>query len=294
MITIFGASGNTGGAAAAHLLKSGKKVRAVGRNRDKLAALTASGAEACVGDIENAGFVREALSGAEAAYLLIPPNVAADDFRAYQRRVVDSLVAGVQASKSVRHVVVLSSVGAHHSAGTGPIVAVHTLEELLKKIAPLNALFVRPGFFMENVLMGLGSIKAQGVYAGPMPADMAVPMIAAADIGSYAGRRLDKLDFTGKSAVHLNGPVAFTQTELVTTLGQTIGKPVKYVQVTLDEVEKGMLHAGLGPSVVSVFMEMYQGAFKGLLMPEPGGVVETVPTTFATFAKNVFAPAYGA
>jgi uncharacterized protein YbjT (DUF2867 family) len=269
------------------------KVRVVGRQREKLAALAKAGAETCVGDIENAGFVREALTGAEAAYVLIPPNMACDDFRAYQSHVVDALVGGVEAA-GVRHVALLSSLGAHHTSGTGPIVAVHQFEERLKKIPGIHALFVRAGFFMENVFMGMASIKAQGIYTGAMPAEAAVPMIASMDIGTYAGTRLERLDFSGTSAVHLIGPKAVTQTELVTTLGQAIGKPVRYVQVSLAEVEQGMKQAGLKPSLVSVFLEMYQGAGKGLVAPEEGGVVVPMPTTFETFAKQVFAPAYRA
>jgi uncharacterized protein YbjT (DUF2867 family) len=291
MICVFGASGHTGGAAAAHLLKVGKKVRVVGRQREKLAALAKAGAESCVGDVENAGFVREALTGAEGAYVLIPPNMATDNFRAYQSRVVDALSSGIEAA-GVRYVALLSSLGAHHTAGTGPIVAVHQFEERLKKIAGLNALFVRAGFFMENVFMGMGSIKAQGIYTGAMPAEAAVPVIASADIGTYAGTRLERLDFSGTSAVHLIGPRPITQTELVATLGQAIGKPVRYVQVSLADVEQGMKQAGMKPSLVSVFMEMFQGAVKGLVAPEEGGLVLPMQTTFETFAKQVFAPAY--
>jgi len=291
MICVFGASGNTGGAAAAHLLKSGKQVRVVGRQREKLVALAKAGAESCVGDVENAGFVREALSGAEAAYVLIPPNMATDDFRAYQARIIDSLVGGIEATK-VRHVVLLSSIGAHHSEGTGPIVGLHDFEQRLRKVAGLNALFVRAGFFMENALMGLGSVRAQGIYTGPMPADTAVPAIASADIGAYAGERLEHLDFSGATVVHLIGPKAITQTEIVTALGRAIGKPVRYVQVSMDDVEKGLNQAGLKPSLVSLYMEMNRGAGKGLVAPEAGGMVVPMPTTFETFAKQVFAPAY--
>jgi uncharacterized protein YbjT (DUF2867 family) len=291
MICIFGATGHTGGAAAAHLLKVGKRVRVVGRQREKLAALAKAGAESCVGDVENAGFVREALSGAEAAYVLIPPNMATDDFRAYQARVVEALSSGIEAA-GVRYVALLSSLGAHHSEGTGPIVAVHQFEDRLKKIAGLNALFVRAGFFMENVFMGMGSIKSQGIYTGAMPAETAVPMIASADIGTYAGTRLERLDFSGTSAVHLVGPKPITQTDLVTTLGHAIGKPVRYVQVSLADVEQGMNQAGMKPSLVSVFMEMFHGASKGLVAPEEGGLVLPMQTTFETFAKQVFAPAY--
>jgi uncharacterized protein YbjT (DUF2867 family) len=291
MITVFGASGNTGGAAAAYLCKQGKPVRAVGRHRDKLATLIAAGAESCVGDIEDAGFVREALAGAEAAYLLIPPKMMTDDFRGYQQRIVENLAGGVEAAR-VGHVVLLSSIGAHHSAGTGPIVAVHEFEKRLSRITALNVRFLRAGFFMENVFMGMGSIKDHGVYGGPMPADAAVAMIASADIGRYAGQRLDRLDFTGKSVVHLLGPKAVSQSEVARILGESIGKSVRYAQMSFEEVEQGMLKAGLPASVVSVFMEMNQGAAKGLVAPEEGKPVEHAPTTFEAFAKQVFAPAY--
>ena len=291
MITVFGASGNTGGAAASFLLQQGKKVRVVGRQRARLARLTKAGAEAAVGDLENGIFAQEALSGAEAAYVLIPPNMQASDFRAYQRRVVNTLGDAIEAA-GVGHVVLLSSIGAHHSAGTGPIVGVHEFEQRLSEIPGLNALFLRAGFFMQNVLMGLASIKATGTYGSPMPAEAAAPMIAASDIGTYAGIRLAHLDFSGKSAVHLLGPRGLSQTEVVETLSKAIGKPVRYAQVSLDEVEKGMRQGGLSPSVVSVFMEMNRAAGQGLVAPEQGVPVEHASTTFESFAQNVFAPAY--
>jgi len=293
MICIFGASGNTGGAAAAHLLKAGKKVRVVGRQREKLAALAKAGAETCVGDVENAGFVREALSGAEAAYVLIPPNFATDDFRAYQTRIIDAAVSGIEAT-GVRHVALLSSLGAQHSEGTGPIVGLHRFEERLKKLPGLNALFVRAGMFMENSLMGMGTMKAQGIYTAAMPAETAIPFIAAADIGSYAGSRLEKLDFSGTSAVHLIGPKSVSQTELVATLGKAIGKPIRYMEVTLADVEREMKRSGLQADLAALYIEMLQGAGKGLLMPEDSGLIVPVTTTLETFANQVFAPAFGA
>jgi len=291
MITVFGASGNTGGVAAAHLLKSGHKVRVVGRQREKLAALTQAGAEGCVGNIEDAHFVREALAGAEAAYVLIPPNMAVDDFRAYQMRVVDAMASGIEAAK-LRHVVLLSSIGAHHAEGTGPIVALHQFESRLKKIAGLSALFLRAGFFMENILMGLGTIKAQGIYGAAMPGEIPMPIIASSDIGAYAALRLERLDFSGKSAIHLVGPRGVTNAEAVAIIGQAIGKPIRYVQISLDDLEQGLKQAGLKPSLAALFVEMNRGAGQGLLAPEAGGTVVATATTFETFVKEVLLPAY--
>ena len=291
MICVFGASGNTGGAAAAYLLKNGKKIRVVARHREKLEALAKAGAECCVGDLEDKGVVREALAGAEAAYLLVPPNMTTDDFRAYQDRVAETLASGVEAA-GVRYVALLSSVGAQHAQGTGPIVGLHRFEERLKKIHGLNALFIRASMFMENAFMSMATIKTQGVYGSPLPADAPIPFIGASDIGNYAGDRLDRLDFTGTTVVHLVGPKAVTCNDVVAALGQAVGKSIRYAQVPLDQLEKGMVQAGLNPAVVSVFMEMYRGAGKGLLAPESGGVVVQAPTAIDTWAKRVFAPAY--
>jgi uncharacterized protein YbjT (DUF2867 family) len=293
MITVFGATGNTGGAVAATLLKLGKKVRVVGRKSDKLAALVKAGAEAAVGDIEDGAFVQKAMQGAEAAYVLIPPNLGAADLRAYQMRVVETVTAAIAATK-LGHVVLLSSIGAHLASGTGPIVGVHTFEQKLNQIPGLNALFVRAGFFMENVFMGLHGIKAEGIYSAAMPAEAAVPMIAASDIGVYVAGRLARLDFKGKSAVHLLGPQPVSQTELVATLGKAIGKPVRYVQISIDDVAKGMAMGGLSASVIAAFTEMMRAAGEGKVAPEEGGAIEHGATTFATFTETVFAPAYRA
>jgi len=64
------------------------------------------------------------------------------------------------------------------------------------------------------------------------------------------------------------------------------------VQVSLGDVEQGLRQAGFNPSLVSAFMEMYRGAGQGLIAPEAGGSVVSMTTTFETFAKEVFAPAY--
>jgi uncharacterized protein YbjT (DUF2867 family) len=135
----------------------------------------------------------------------------------------------------------------------------------------------------------MASVKAQGVYTGTMPADASAPMIASADIGDYVGSRLERLDFSGKSVVHLIGPKAVSQNEVVALLGQALGKPVRYQQVSFDDLENGLKQAGMKPGMASVFVEMARGAAKGLVAPEEGGNVVQARTTFDTFIKNALA-----
>src|ERR1700719_3560599 len=165
MIVITGATGNTGRPAAEALLAAGERVRAIGRNAGKLQALAQKGAEPFAGNVLDSAFVARAFSDADVAYLMIPPDLTSRDPRGEQERVSDSLAAAMKKS-GIKHVVVLSSMGADKSERTGPVVGLHNLEERIKDIGGVNALFLRPTYFMENHLMQVGGIRAMGMMAG--------------------------------------------------------------------------------------------------------------------------------
>ena len=72
MITVMGATGQTGGAIARRLLDAGKQVRALGRSETKLDELRRAGAEAIAGDMTDPAFLAGAFTGADAVYTLLP------------------------------------------------------------------------------------------------------------------------------------------------------------------------------------------------------------------------------
>src|SRR5215470_9691102 len=111
MYVITGATGHTGTIAAKALLARGHSVRVVGRSADRLRPLTSLGAEAFLADIADSKKLAQALQGAQAAYVLVPPNLSSDDYRGYQEKVTDAIAAAVAQSK-VPAVVALSSIGA--------------------------------------------------------------------------------------------------------------------------------------------------------------------------------------
>ena len=96
---------------------------------------------------------------------MIPPNIASPDVRAYEESVNNALRSAMEKS-GIKYAVVLSSVGADKSQGTGPVAGLHNLEQKLEEIPGLNALFLRAGYFMENLLPQAGVIKAMGIMAG--------------------------------------------------------------------------------------------------------------------------------
>jgi nucleoside-diphosphate-sugar epimerase len=120
MITVMGATGNTGRKIAETLLNAGENVRALGRSESKLAELKREGAEVCIGDTNDAAFLARAFRGADAIYTLLPTDRRAPDYRAEQDRQGEAIARAIRES-GVRYVVALSSVGADLSEGTGVI-----------------------------------------------------------------------------------------------------------------------------------------------------------------------------
>ena len=70
MITVMGATGNTGRKVTELLLEDGEAVRALGRSPEKLAELDALGAETVAGDVRDADHLASAFDGADAVYAL--------------------------------------------------------------------------------------------------------------------------------------------------------------------------------------------------------------------------------
>jgi len=293
MYVIVGATGNTGSVVAEKLLARGEKVRVIGRDKDKLAKLAAKGAETYAGDLTDCNFLFQAFTGARAVYFMVPPYPTSDDYRAFQRDIIETGATALEKAK-VRYVVALSSYGADKEAGSGPVSGLHGLETRLAKITGLNALFLRPGYFMENLLGQIGAIQHFGMMASPVRPDVALPAIATEDIGEAAAEHLLKLDFSGHETKELQGQRDITYAEAATIIGKAIGKPdLKYMQMPGNEfvgVVTGMgLSRNFGESIVEMCDAMNDGRMKAL---EPRTASNTTPTTIETFVADVFVPAF--
>jgi len=293
MIVITGATGNTGKPAAETLLAKGEKVRAVGRDAKKLEPLVAKGAEAFVGNVDDAASMTRAFEGATAVYLLIPPDLHKDDFRGFQERITDAYAAAVAGAR-VSYVVTLSSIGAQNAEKTGPIVGLHNMEQKLNRISGLNVLHLRPGYFMENLFMSIPPLRSMGVLPGSSPADVPLPWIATKDIGAYAAERLHARDFAGSSIQELFGPRDISMKEVASIIGKAIGKPhLGYMQVPFMMLEPALGQMGMPKSSAALLIEMWKAANAGLLTPEqPRSAANSMPTTLESFATDVFAPAF--
>jgi uncharacterized protein YbjT (DUF2867 family) len=293
MYVIIGATGNTGRVATEKLLAMEAKVRVVGRDAKRLEPFTRKGADAFIADVTDAGALEKAFSGATAVYAMIPPNISAPDVPGYMARVGDALAAAIKKS-GVTHAVVLSSFGADKADNTGPVVGLHQFEKKIEAIAGLDSLFLRAGYFMENLLPQVNVIQAFGILGGPVRPDVPLPMIATRDIGAAAAEALSKLDFTGKQIRELQGAMDVTFAEIATIVGAAIGKPdLIYKQLPADQLKPALIQMGMSPSMADELLELADALNSGhMKFLEPRSSANTTPTTIETFVADTFVPAY--
>jgi uncharacterized protein YbjT (DUF2867 family) len=295
MYVVTGATGNTGHVVASHLLDQKKTVRVIGRSKERLQPLADRGAESFVADMTDQAALTKAFSGANAVYAMIPPSMTSQDFRGDQRRIARAIAAGLEQS-GVKHAVVLSSVGADKEAGTGPVAGLHEFEEILSRIAGLNVVHLRAGYFMENLLGQAVAIHALGKAAGPLRGDLRLPMIATKDIGNKAAEWLLALDFNGKQTRELLGQRDLSMDEATSIIGKGIDKPdLAYVQIPGEQMQPVFIQMGMSPNVASLVLEMAEALNSGHMRAlEPRSAKNTTPTSFETFAKEEVVPLYRA
>jgi uncharacterized protein YbjT (DUF2867 family) len=293
MYTVLGATGNTGSVVARKLLEGGKKVRIVGRDSKKLAPLVNGGAEAFATDVLNTEALSKAFAGAEGIYVLVPPVMTSPDYRTYQEQVTDSIAKALETA-GVTHAVTLSSVGADKSEKTGPVLGLHNLETKLARIRGLNVLHLRAGYFMENTLAQVGAIQGFGMLAGPVRADLALPMIATKDIGAVAADALARLEFRGQQTKELLGQRDITYNEVAKIVSAAIAKPgLAYVQLPDEQVIQAMSGMGISKNVATLLCEMSASLNNGHMKPlETRSAANTTPISFETFVQEVFLPTF--
>jgi uncharacterized protein YbjT (DUF2867 family) len=286
MYAILGASGNTGSIVAKELLAAGEKVRVVVRDASKVSALAAAGAEVVVGSVDDVATLTRAFTGAKGAYVLMPPDMKSTDLPAENRRRAQAIRDALVAAK-VPHVVLLSSIGAHLPAGTGPIATLHVAEKLLGTIPGTKLTAIRAGYFYENTAGLLQPMKTDGVLpAFSTNLDVPIPMVATRDIGAVAARALREPP-AASEAILLFGPRLESYGDVARAFGAALGRHVKAVSAPFDAVEPTFMGHGASAHVARLYREMVEGFDAGRIVPEGTERRVNGAIDAAAFARSV-------
>lgn len=251
MYAIAGVTGNTGSVVANALLDKGENVRVIVRDAKKAEAFARRGAEVAIADIDDVESLKRAVAGAKGVYALVPPDMVTEDPIGRGKRIVDNWARAVGDT----HTVFLSSVGAQHATGTGPIQYLHSAERSFR-----NATFIRAAYFIENWGSVLGAAKGDGVLPTFEKPDTRFSMVATRDIAENAARAL----LEGKAGViELAGPADLTPAEVASTVGKLLGREVKPIHVSGDAIVSTLTGFGISKAVSSLFREMAEAIDNG-------------------------------
>ncbi len=292
-IVVTTPTGNIGRVLVRELLAAGEQPVLIARDPAKLGWATAQGATVVQGSHDDPSVVVQATRGARALFVLTPPDLAMHDIRAHYARFGRAAASAIH-QNGIRQVVHLSSVGADLESGNGPVAGLYLNEGILAEVAP-NLVQLRPGYFMENTLGQIGSILQAGALFTTFPAGAIVPMIATRDIGAVAAALLRDPDWTGQRVVELHGAADFSYEQVAEVLSELLARPMAHVTITPEAQRQALMGMGLSQVLADSFAELADAVAEGRMrFHEARSAENTTPTSYATFAREVFLPAFEA
>ncbi|MGZ3939097.1 MAG: NAD(P)H-binding protein [Flavisolibacter sp.] len=252
---ITGAAGHISKPLSEKLLAAGHEVTVIGRNAENLKPLTDKGARPAIGSVEDVDFLKKAFAGADAVYLMVPPQYAGSDLDSYRQ--LGTRYAEAIKANNIKYAVTLSSIGAHLPQGCGPVSGLYLEEQELNKLTDVNILHVRPGFFYLNFLGIIPMVKGMNIIGGNY-GDGEAKMVFSHpnDIAAAIAQALLNLSFKGHSVQYLASDVRATS-EVARQIGTSIGKPdLPWIGFTDQQALDGMIQAGMPEGMAGQYAEM--------------------------------------
>ncbi len=283
-VLVTGGTGNVGSQALKSLLSNkGLKVRALVRNPAKAQWIADLGGELVEGDLDDAAAVSRAMVGVKTLALITPSSAHAAALAG--KVIVIAKQAGVE--KIVR----LSAIKAAEDGPTDNT-RQHGITERAIRESGMRYVFLRPSYFMQNLLGSMGSIVGEGkLYAGM--GDGAVALIDTRDVGDALAAAVLTDKFDG-SALELSGPRSIGHSEIATAIGKTLGRNVTYVAVPPEAAGEAVRAFGLDDWTVQIIIDYsraYAKGFGDFVTDAVASLTGQTPRDIETFAREVISPA---
>ncbi|GAA3413988.1 SDR family oxidoreductase [Streptosporangium vulgare] len=223
---VFGATGNVSRRVAERLAWSGAAVRATSRTPE--GAKLPRSVEVITPDLDAPG----ALDDVDAAFLMWPFHSAEP-----ARPIVDAL------KRRVRHVVFMTGGGALPGVAPkeqpNPVARWHATVERLIEQSGMEWTVLSPSTFMTNTLWWSDQIKAGDIVRGSF-GSLAMTPIHEDDIAAVAVHALTEPGHEGRRYT-LTGPEVLPQAEQVRLIGEAIGRPLRWQELTLEQERARLL-----------------------------------------------------
>lgn len=264
-ILVTGATGTVGRHVVDQLIEAGQRVRALTRNPAK--ANLPRPVEVVAGDLTKPATLEVALDGVTGMHLL---NASGHDHTPLQTG-PDIVALATQAG--VRRVTVLAA------GQNGPV-------EQAVAASDLEWTQVWPIDYMANTLGWAESIRTKGVVREPYggrrtasvdEADVAAVVVAVLLKGGHAGK-----------TYKISGPEALTPVDKVRVIGATIGRDLRFVELTNDQAREQWRKEGWPEEGIEFMLHMWASvpAAVGEVVPTVEQITGRLPRSFARWAAE--------
>lgn len=285
-IVITGSLGNVAKPLAQQLIAEGHDITVISSNESKRNEIEALGAKSAIGSITDANFLVKTFEGADAAFLMTPPNISGENI------VENTINAGKNYTKAVqetgvKRIVMLSSIGAESPVENGPVKGLHHIEKLYNELENTSVTFLRAGYFYINFLNDIPLIKNAGIIGANYSENAIVPLVHTNDIAKAAAEELVK-NTDGKNIRYIVSDVR-KASDFAKVFGSAIGKPeLPWVEFKDEDSLNGMLQAGLPKEIAELYTEMGRGVRTGVVQADfiEHGSVVTGDIKLEEFAKE--------
>ena len=279
MILLTGAAGKTGKAVIDALSKAGQPVRAWLRRAEQAEGLPV--AETVVGDLEDARLWRRACRDVDALYLICP-NMHACELQIGRLALQAAQAAGI--SRFVYHSVLHPQTEdmPHHWQ------KMRVEEQIFRSGLPYTIL--QPCAYMQNILAYRALIAATGQYAVPYDIHASFALVCLTDVAQAAARVLTESGHAG-AIYELAGPDNLSSAKIAQTLAVHLRRPVRAVQVPLDEWERSALASGMSSAAIESLGAMFRYYDRFGLVGNCnilGWLLGRQPTSMTQFAAQAF------
>lgn len=288
-IIVTGSLGNISKPLTIELLAKGHAVTVITRKADKQTEIEALGARVTIGSLEDVSFLTKTFTGADAVYLMKPPQQYVDYklglMRYYEK--LGTIYKQAIEQSGIKRVVHLSSIGAHTNKGNGILAYHYHIEQLFKQIpASVSITHLRPVGFYYNLNEFADFIKGKGILAimlallnygpigllqgkrGVMVSNYGgkdkLPWVSPIDIAAVAAEELTMAKI-GRSIRYVASD-ELTCNEIAAILGKAIGKPyLRWGLISDKQMLSGMKSAGVPAELATGVVEMQAAQHNGTL-----------------------------
>jgi NAD(P)H dehydrogenase (quinone) len=281
-LLVTGASGNLGKAVVAELRRLGaKEVIAATRTPGKHLELAALGVEEREADFDRPETLQTAFHGVERLLLISTDSLHAPDVRIKQHR------AAIQAAVSagVEHIVYTSLPNAHPTDGPS-IADDHFWTEVALFESGLDWTILRNNLYAEVILRFVQPALRTGKLVSATRSQ-GRSYVAREDCARTAATAL--LNSTGKAIYDVTGPASVTHEQIASVLSRLSGRSILHVNVTPEEVEQGLVAAGIPPFAARSVRELDEESSRGyqaIVAPTVKNLTGRVPMSVEKFLET--------